>query len=331
MLLESLLNLGFMKILTSKTKIIDKIGIGCWQIGGHHQISGIQNGWEPISKRDRIKLIEKEIDLGFSFFDTAAGYGDGISEDILGTGIRNSKKRDKIKVCTKIKSFQLTSSSEQNWDNFEKIINKSIKRLKIDFIDTLLLHSPKANEIKDDFLELFIKAKQKGLVKHYGISASCFDELKLSIQRKFGDFFQWNFSILDTRINKYLSKQKFKKEQIFVARSLLFRGLITENFLKNGPDFRYNDARSQISKNILVWVHKNLKKIQDLSSSIGLTISEFAILYGVTNSNCNLNLIGIRNFENLKSIEKLLMLSNKEIYNAYKLALTFKPSTFKYN
>ena len=78
--------------------LISKMGLGCWQIGGHHQLNGVNNGWQPMEKSKRVALIERAIELGFSFFDTASGYGNGESEEILGLGISNSKKRDRVKI-----------------------------------------------------------------------------------------------------------------------------------------------------------------------------------------------------------------------------------------
>ena len=80
--------------------LLDKIGIGCWQIGGQQIIDGRINGWKPLSLSKRISLIERAIELGITFFDTAVGYGDGESEEILGHGIKNSGRRDKLKICT---------------------------------------------------------------------------------------------------------------------------------------------------------------------------------------------------------------------------------------
>ena len=316
-------NLGFMKSPSSMNKLLNKVGIGCWQIGGDHQINGVKNGWEPLSLSDRIKLVEREIELGFTFFDTAVGYGDGVSEEILGTGIRNSGKRDKIRVCTKISSNQLLCHTGHDWYSFEKVLTGSLKRLGVDKIDILLFHSPSQGLITDDVRELFIKAKNNSLIDEFGLSARSFDDLDLATDKKFGTVFQWNFSLLESRVNDLFSKQGLNEGQCFIGRSLLYRGLLTEKFVKLGPKFTFNDARSQIPDNLLSWVHINALKIQTLSSSVGLTISEFALLYGIMNPYSHMSLVGVRNFENLCSLEKLLSFKLSDLQVAYRLASKF--------
>jgi len=319
-------SLGFTKIPRAMNILKEKIGIGCWQIGGDHEINGVKNGWEPMSWDDRIRLVEREIELGFSFFDTAIGYGDGTSEEILGAGIRNSGKRDKIKICTKVSSSQLDIYSGHDWNSFEKVLAGSLDRLGVDKIDILLFHSPSQELITDEIKDLFAKAKNKGLIVDYGLSARSFDDLKLATKKEFGTFFQWNFSLLEPRANDYFSEKNFNGSQFFIGRSSLYRGLLTEKFVKVGPKFAFNDARSQIPNKILAWVHMNALKIQNLAASVGLTISEFALLYGIMNPSSHLSLVGVRNFENLRSLEKLLTLSQSDVESAYHLASCFEPS-----
>ena len=103
-------------------------------------MNGVCNGWEPIEKYERVALIERAIELGFKFFDTASGYGDGESEEILGLGIRNSVNRDTIKICTKINLRDLEENGGYTWSSFEKSIQKSLQRLNVEKVDTLLFH-----------------------------------------------------------------------------------------------------------------------------------------------------------------------------------------------
>ena len=70
---------------------ISRIGLGCWAIGGH--------GYGNVDDRESIKAIQKALDMGVNFFDTADVYGFGHSEEILSKAL--GSQRDKVIVATK--------------------------------------------------------------------------------------------------------------------------------------------------------------------------------------------------------------------------------------
>ena len=71
------------------------------------------------------------------------------------------------------------------------------------------------------------------------------------------------------------------------------------------------------------------RSIKTLSSSFDITVSEFALIHAFTNHNNFVNLIGIRNFENLKSLEKILSMKSSDLIAIKKLAYNFKVSKIK--
>jgi aryl-alcohol dehydrogenase-like predicted oxidoreductase len=76
-----------------KTNVkISDIGFGAWAIGG---------GWGPQADDESVRALNTAIDLGVTFIDTAAGYGDGRSERIIAKVLDERKLRDKIFVATK--------------------------------------------------------------------------------------------------------------------------------------------------------------------------------------------------------------------------------------
>ena len=199
-----------------------------------------------------------------------------------------------------------------------------MQRLQIEQIDILLLHSPPKGSISDEINELFEKARDKGFVRDYGVSARSFEDLKLALNKKFGSFFQWNFSLLERRVDPSLLNNMYSQNQYFIGRSLLYRGLLTEFFLQHGPNVNFEDARSQLPQSLRTWVYENLLRIKKLSSSINLTVSEFSLIYAFMNSNIHLNLVGVRSFENLKSIEKILAMSRDDLEAAQSLVSNFE-------
>jgi len=304
------------------------MGFGCWQIGGNHHVNGVCNGWEPIEKYERVALIERAIELGFKFFDTASGYGDGESEEILGLGIRNSVNRDTIKICTKINLRDLEENGGYTWSSFEKSIQKSLQRLNVEKVDTLLFHSPPQELICEKFLNFFEEAKARKLVDNYGISARSFADLDRAIQINFGQTLQWNFSILEKRAIKILEAQEIDDSFTFIGRSVLYRGLLTEKFVKSGANTKFFDARSQLNFDLVDWVHKNAVILQRQVEDLNVSISDLAIIFAVMNPSVNVGLIGVRTFENLDSLEKLICMNRAEVRACYEIANNFTPLPF---
>lgn len=301
------------------------MGFGCWQIGGNYQLHGQNKGWQPMERSKRVALIERAIELGLSFFDTASGYGNGESEEILGVGIRNSKKREKVQICTKINFTHRGENWACNWQFFEKTIQKSLKRLKVDKIDILLFHNPPQEFISEKYKDFFEEARTRLQVGNYGVSARTISDLDKAIKLDFGQIFQWNFSILERRVLKILETYKADKNFTFIGRSLLYRGLLTENFINAGVEVRFDDARSELNLNLVNWVYKNAVRLRPQALDLGLTLSQFAIIYALMNAAVPIGLIGVRTFENLDSLEHLLSVDQSKIQACYEIAANFVP------
>src|SRR5476649_2792243 len=69
---------------------VSEVGFGAWAIGG---------SWGPQSEADSVAALNRALDLGVNFIDTAAGYGDGKSERIIGGVLKG--RRDEVIVATK--------------------------------------------------------------------------------------------------------------------------------------------------------------------------------------------------------------------------------------
>jgi aryl-alcohol dehydrogenase-like predicted oxidoreductase len=78
---------------------VSALGLGCWAIGGPFLLDGMPDGWGAVDDAESIRAIQRAIDLGVTFFDTADVYGTGHSECILGEAIKG--QRDNVIIATK--------------------------------------------------------------------------------------------------------------------------------------------------------------------------------------------------------------------------------------
>ncbi len=152
---------------------VSEIGFGAWAIGG---------GWGPQSDDDSIKALHCALDLGVNFIDTAQGYGEGKSEEIIGKVLK--ERNEEIFVATKVPPKEFDWPAKIDYDvrkafPKEYIIEeceKSLKRLQRDYVDVYQFHtwSMRFND-QVEWFEAFEKLKNDGKIRASGASVPDID------------------------------------------------------------------------------------------------------------------------------------------------------------
>lgn len=106
---------------------VSAVGPGCWPIGGAWKDNTFPGGkvvsMGKINDGESLKAINKALDLGINFFDTAEGYGGGHSESIPGKGIKG--KRDSVVIATKIaEAMDYGPLTEEQVSEIDNLINR---------------------------------------------------------------------------------------------------------------------------------------------------------------------------------------------------------------
>lgn len=122
-----------------------------------------------LEKKDAAYVIENAMDVGVDFFDHADIYGGGKSEEVFANAINmNDDVREKMKLQTKcgIREGLFDFSKKHILESVEG----SLRRLKTDYIDSLLLHRPDALMEPEEVAEAFTTLKESGKVRYFGVS-----------------------------------------------------------------------------------------------------------------------------------------------------------------
>jgi aryl-alcohol dehydrogenase-like predicted oxidoreductase len=135
-------------------------------------------------------------------------------------------------------------------DNINKSIKESLKNLRVEYLDILLLHSPNIKKINlSKIFKLIKKLKKNKLIKDFGISLRNPNDIFLINNLKEIDYLEFNFNILDQRAIKYKLFSLLKKFKIkAICRTPLAFGFLTDNKIIKS-DLQTNDHRKKWSNN----------------------------------------------------------------------------------
>jgi myo-inositol catabolism protein IolS len=260
-----------------------KLGFGTWQLGGECVFGGRVTGWGPIDYSEAQKTIERGLENGIRFFDTAPGYGKGKSESFLGEVITGVKD---IKICTKFGSLENKHGQaylDFSKESLLKSLEESLKRLKTDRIDTLLLHGPPDDfDFKNYDIGVFENLKKEGIIKHYGLSVKTHKGAINAINSGFGDSIEAVYNVLERRVEtEVFMLNNFKKYQ-FIARVPLASGYLSSSFFnKNHPEFTETDIRKYLASEDQDWYKTSVASLGFLQKlNGGLSVSSLRFLMG---------------------------------------------------
>lgn len=150
---------------------ISEVGFGAWGIGG---------GWGALDDTQAIQSLHRYLDLGGNFLDTAYGYGDGHSEQIIGRVLKErSSDQAQVYVASKVppKTFKwpllpnvdVRDSFPADW--VIQYAERSLKNLNVETLDLLQLHAwTDAYNEQLDWYEGLVKLREQGKVRAFGVS-----------------------------------------------------------------------------------------------------------------------------------------------------------------
>ena len=169
---------------------VSELGFGAWQLG-------VESGWSAVSASDADRMIRTALDSGINFFDTAPNYGHGTSEERLG---KVFKTLDREAIVANTKFGRLDDGSvDFSATQIRGSIERSLKRLQLDFVDSVIIHSPPSELLdgnKVDHYEVLERLQDEGKIRAYGASVDRAYEIETMLATTNAKVFQCFFNIL---------------------------------------------------------------------------------------------------------------------------------------
>lgn len=267
---------------------VSALGMGCWAIGGpwtwdQPGREPYPAGWGDTDDEESIRAVHAALDLGVNFFDTAANYGAGHSEVVLGQALKG--RREEAVIATKFGHIvdeerkTVYGDPDQIIGNVRKDVENSLRRLQTDHIDIYQLHEggydPKLALELQVVLEELVSA---GKIRWYGWSTDVVDSA-----REFAG--GAHCTSIQFRLNAIFDNPEMRKvcadlDLGGINKDPLNKGILTGKFSPNSK-FPGNDIRSRADFSDAEVV-KRLQLVDDLReilTSGGRTMAQGALAY----------------------------------------------------
>ncbi len=243
---------------------VNRIGYGAMRITG----KGVWG--QPENKMEALKVLKRAVELGVNFIDTADSYGPYVSEELIAEALYPYPKG--LVIGTK-GGFLRSGPGEWSMDaspvHLEKVLNGSLKRLKLDSIDLYQLHRIDPKVPADLTFEFLKQAQINGKIKHIGLSEVSVDEIKMaqkyfkvvSVQNKYSvDYRNWE-SVLEYCNQNHIA---------FIPWNPINAGHLSKIELLNKIAKQHNTTVHQIGLNWLLHHSNNILLIPGTSSVMHL-------------------------------------------------------------
>jgi len=282
---------------------ITRVGLGAWAIGG----GGWEFGWGPQEDEESIAAIHRALDLGINWIDTAAAYGFGRSELVVGRAIAGRPKRPFI--FTKASLVEGPGRSVQHNLKRDSILREaeaSLERLGVDAIDLYQIHWPIPDEDIEEGWAAFAELKDRGLVRHIGVSN--FDVAQLERVRQLApvETLQPPYSLVargvEEEILPYAESEGIGVIVYSPMGSGLLTGRMTRERIESLPDddWRKHDSRfrePELSHHLAL-----VERLDDVAARHETSTGAVAVAWTLRNPAVDAAIVGFRRPDQVEPI-----------------------------
>jgi aryl-alcohol dehydrogenase-like predicted oxidoreductase len=257
---------------------VSAVGFGAWAIGGD---------WGHVKDSESLAALNRAVDLGVNFIDTADVYGDGRSERLVGRLLKDRK--EEIFVATKAgRRLSPHTAAGYNLEKLESFVDRSLSNLGVNSIDLLQLHCPPTEVYyQPEAFKALDHLKNKGKIRFYGVSVEKLGEALKAIEYSDVQSVQIIFNMLRLKPATEFFPDAKKRNVGVLARVPLASGLLTgkitaqtqfpkddhRNFNRHGESFDQGETFSGVD------LQRGLSAVSELKKlvPVGMSMAQFAL------------------------------------------------------
>lgn len=304
------------------------LGLGTWAIGG----GGWDYGWGAQNDQDSIDAIIEALNCGVNWIDTAAAYGLGHSEEIVGKAVKEWGKP--VILATKCGLLGDPDGHVRGCIKKASILKEaeaSLKRLQVDCIDLYQIHWPNPAPDIEEAFETLIELQKQGKIRYAGVSNFSSKQMeKISARGPIASL-QPPYSML----NRYAENDLFpfcKRKSIGVVcyspmQNGLLSGKMTRQRVEDLPKDDWRKTKNDLFQEpVLSEVLALVDKLKVFASMRGKTVAQTALSWVLRRSEVTAAIVGARKKGQMAELVGAAdwVLSNEEIEAIETLLSEFK-------
>ena len=276
---------------------ITRIGFGAWAIGG----GGWEFGWGPQDDQESAAAIEHALELGINWLDTAAAYGFGHSEEVVGRviqGLSESARPYLFTKCSLLEGPGRMVEHNLKRDSIMREAEASLKRLHVDAIDLYQIHWPNPEPDIEEGWAALAELKQQGLVRHIGVSNFSVEQLRRISQIAPVETLQPPYSLVEREVEAEILPNAEREGIGVIVYSPMGSGLLsggmTRERIESFPDddWRKRDPRfsePQLSEHLAL-----VDRLRTVGERYDTTPGAIAVAWTLVNPAVDGAIVGFR-------------------------------------
>jgi len=282
---------------------ITRVGLGAWAIGG----GGYDWGWGTQDDDDSIAAIHRALELGVNWIDTAAQYGFGHSEQVVGRALAGLDRRPYVFTKGGLpEGPHHTTTHSLRRDSLRHELEGSLSRLGVDAVDLYQIHWPIPDEELEEGWSTLVELKDEGLVRHIGVSNLSVEQLRRIQQIAPVETLQPPYSLIarqaEDEILPFAERQGIGVIVYSPMGSGLLTGAMTRERLAALPDddWRRYDPRFQEPR--LSHDLELVGRMRTVAERHGVSVGSVAVAWTLRNPAVDGAIVGFRHPEQVDPI-----------------------------
>jgi aryl-alcohol dehydrogenase-like predicted oxidoreductase len=272
---------------------VSEIGFGGWAIGGDSH----GNSYGHTDDKASVAAIQRSIDLGCNFFDTADVYGWGHSETLIGQAIRG--KRERVILAAKVGADFESGAGVQNFsaEYVRTALEKTLSRLGTDYVDVYQLHNPPLRLIGlERTYEILKILKREGKIRTWGLSIFDPTEGLVALRVSQPDSLQVTYNLFNPRVSEVLFSTAQEAGCAIIAREVLANGFLTGKYDEN-VQFESGDFRAHWRRDFIAARVRAAQRLSFLVKPGKRTLAQACIGFVFSNQAVAVALTGVKTVE----------------------------------
>ncbi len=280
---------------------VSAIGFGCWEMGG--------NQYGAVDDREETRAVHRAIDLGVTLFDTAAVYGHGHSEEVLGKAL-GDRRKEVVLVTKGGLKWDVVGGPTRRDDSYASLLedmDSSLRRLGTDYVDLYLIHWPDGTTPIEEMMRALNDLLAAGKARYVGVSN--FSAAQLREARQYAPLCanQVGYNLFDRRWEREMFPTAHELSIGVMAYGPMAHGLLTGAFTTETTFVEWDWRSRGTAFGQALFTAENfprnlevVERLKAVAARLGTTLPKLAIAWVLQHPAVSVALAGIRKPEEIE-------------------------------